>query len=379
MDANKSKSGWGANLLIFVVMIFICLIVAEVILRIAWRGYQPLPQSESMMTYDDTLGWVGKPNYDGWLRESRMTVSCQTNEWGFRDDPPLPVSQIQHKRRLMFLGDSFVMGTGIEKNERASEVIERLDSTLVCYNFGIFGYSTDQELLALQKFGQRIQPDDVLLFFCANDLVYNDSDFGHRTPKPHFYLDDNGTLKAGNVPVPTTPEPNPVTTWFNDRLAIGQLTDRIIARIDYKNQPKSRSKRTDPELNEVAEDTTVDYLLINSDSLEISDLTFHILKAVRDECRRQGTNLTLITTPSSRQWTETRDETPQEIKKVLAWCEELDIKAIDLFPLFYSDYLENGEALFLPDNSHWNAEGNRLAAEIILKHLDETDNSIGIE
>ncbi len=186
MNEPKPKSRLTTNILILFVMVVVCLIAAAVVLRFTWKGFRPNASGNPIMVYDDTLGWVGVPNKDAMLSEIGISVLCKTNQWGFRDDQPPPLEKLKDKRKIMFLDDSFIMGTGVPKKARASELLEQQDSTVISYNFGIFGYSTDQELLVLKKFGPIIQPDDVFLFFCANDLIYNDSNVGHRVPKLHY-------------------------------------------------------------------------------------------------------------------------------------------------------------------------------------------------
>jgi hypothetical protein len=370
MAEQKIKGSLRINLLVLFVVIFFCLIVAEVVLRITWKGYNPGSRANPIMVYDDTLGWVGKPNYVGKLVEAGMSVPCRTNEWGFRDELPTDVGETPGKRRLMFLGDSFMMGTGLAQEHRISDIIEQLDTNLVGYNFGVYAYSTDQELLVLKKYGPIVKSDEVLLFFCANDLIYNDSDFGHRIPKSHYYVDEYERLQLGNVPVPRLDDPKLFFQWIRGNLALGQITYRAIALLTYKQSKKRRPKERELGVDSGIDDQSdLDSLLLFSESSNISDLTYHLLREFRDECNRLGTGFTLFTTPSNMHWTTTRNETPEEIKRVLDWCSDLSIEAIDLFPVFYDYYAEHGGSLYLPDRMHWNARGNRIAADVVLEHL----------
>lgn len=373
MATSKAKSSLGTNLLLLFVVLIICLIAAEIALRIGWRGFSPNP-GNIIMAYDDTLGWAGKANKDLTLSEGGIEVPCVTNRWGFRDDQPLSVGETEGKRRLMFLGDSFIMGTGLPKEVRVSELLESRYETLISYNFGIFGYSTDQELLVLKKYGPAVRPHDVLLFFCANDLIYNDSDLGHRVPKSHFRVDDDGSLTLGNVPVPKLLEPNPVLKWAEDHLAIAQIVSKVSAQLAFRHE-SGRRRPTGRDLGlEGAEtrEADLDSLLLFSSTSNISDLTYYLLREVKSECERLGARLLLFTTPSNHHWTVTRDETPAEIQRVLNWCDDLGIEAVNLFPAFYRDYAEHGEILYLPDKMHWNERGNQVAAEVIYSLLGAT-------
>lgn len=374
MSSYKAKSWLGTNLLLLFVVLIICLIAAEIALRIGWRGFSPNP-GNIIMAYDDTLGWVAKADKDLILSEGGIEVPCVTNRWGFRDDQPLSVEETKGKRRLMFLGDSFIMGTGLPREARVSELLENRDEMLISYNFGIFGYSTDQELLVLKKYGPVVQPHDVLLFFCANDLIYNDSDLGHRVPKSHFRVNDDGSLILGNVPVPKLPEPNPVLKWAEDHLAIAQIVSKVSARLAFRRE-SGRRRPTGRDLGlEGAEkrEADLDSLLLFSSTSNISDLTYYLLKEIKSECEMLGARLLLFTTPSNHHWTATRDETPAEIQRVLNWCDDLGIEAVNLFPAFYRDYAEHGETLYLPDKMHWNERGNQVTTEVIYSLLGATE------
>jgi len=191
----KSPGGWRSNLILLAITLLLCLVGGEAALRLI--GFKPAPTSSDLFVPDDTLGWVGRANHQAILEESGIKFNVQMNRWGFRDDQPPDFSQVESKQRIMFLGDSFIMGSGLAQSARVSDRIEQTDPGRVAYNFGLLGYSTDQELLVLKKYGPEIRPQVVLLFVCANDLIYNDSDFGHRKPKPHFRLQADGTLALG--------------------------------------------------------------------------------------------------------------------------------------------------------------------------------------
>lgn len=374
MDDRKNKFDNRINILILFGVIVVCLFSAEIILRFAWNGFRPGAYANPFMAYDDTLGWVGKPNYRGLLKEAGKGVSCQINQWGFRDDQPANPLAAEDKKRLLFLGDSFIMGTGVAKNDRVSELIEARDSALVSFNFGILGYSTDQELLVLKKFGPIIKPDYVLLFFCANDLLYNDSDSGHRIPKGHYKILNEDSLFLDNVPVPKLPEPNPVSRWMKDNLALAQIADKLIAQATF------RQKRRNLGLlgnklglqNTDGESADLDSLLLFSTTSNTSNLTFYLLGELRDECRSLGAKLLLLTTPSNHHWTTTRGDTPAEIQRVLNWCAKLGIETVDLFPEFHRHFIEHRQSLYLPDRMHWNELGNRVAAEALYPLLLKT-------
>ena len=77
-------------------------------------------------------------------------------------------------------------------------------------NFGVPGYSTDQEILLLDPQVFRESPDSVwLAFYLGNDILDNALDYPLQADqaKPMFELLNDGSLQLRNVPVPRDSKP----------------------------------------------------------------------------------------------------------------------------------------------------------------------------
>ena len=363
-----SKSRIFINLSLVFATIIVCMIGAEIAGRVLYRhrsfGPRPYPY-----TYHDTLGWLGKPGFNEKLFDwSREGVTYDMNAWGLRGKlPPLPPNS-PGKRRVLFLGDSFLDGLGVETWERASDLIQEADSSLVVYNVSSGGWSTDQELLALRKFGPAMQPQLILLFFCLNDMPYNESNYAYGIAKPYYEVGRDSVLRLMNVPVPRRSTFASLMMWFRDHSIWGA---RFFAFIDYHNvlgewvlPNPVRHRIGVPGIEQRY--PNFDRLLAFADSYKIGQTTYFLLRDIAVECRRLEADLVLFTVPSNSEWTGTRDGSPAEIHRVLAWCRELNIPTVDLFPVFRDEYLETRSRLFLPDDMHWNAAGNRVVADTVL-------------
>ncbi len=154
--------------------------------------------------YDEELGWFplesSKKLFNGSPRFSfNRYIEIAHNSRGFRDSE----HTIDAKSRILFLGDSFVWGYNVEKQERFTEKLrEKLaDSSL--YNLGVSGYGTDQEYLLLKRHYGFYSPNVVFLVFTTeNDRDDNSHNVRYgRYYKPYFTgnLDD---LALQGVPVP---------------------------------------------------------------------------------------------------------------------------------------------------------------------------------
>jgi hypothetical protein len=67
------------------------------------------------------------------------------------------------ERRVVFLGDSFLMGLGLREEElvpaRAERALREQGLAAEVYNLSSIDYRTGQDLLLLDRFGVRVSPD----------------------------------------------------------------------------------------------------------------------------------------------------------------------------------------------------------------------------
>lgn len=147
--------------------------------------------------YDAELGWFPIENSSNEFEATRL-IHIQNNADGFRDRPHGPKT----KKRIAFVGDSYVWGYDVEQNERFTEKLQRLLPDWEVLNLGVSGYGNDQELILLQKWFARYQPDVVFLEFCDNDMVEDRLNLIHGGYyKPYFDEVDHQLVERG-VPVP---------------------------------------------------------------------------------------------------------------------------------------------------------------------------------
>jgi lysophospholipase L1-like esterase len=147
------------------------LAIGEVVVRgvypeLAWRPFR-----------DDFLGWSGR---------------------SYKRFDPLRKPKAE-RRRLLFLGDSFLAGAGVwDLEQRFPRVLARdlrPDLDVVILATGAWG--TDQELLAFMQKGKAWQPDAVVVAFCATNDISNILSKGRvgRGRKPYFVTEEEGGLR----------------------------------------------------------------------------------------------------------------------------------------------------------------------------------------
>src|SRR5215470_14385830 len=92
----------------------------EILTRLLWK-HRLDPDDERSLSYryDAELGWFPIPNGSNRFMGSRP-ITVQHNGDGFRDPPHGP----KQKKRIAFVGDSFVWGYDAEQAERFSDKLQ---------------------------------------------------------------------------------------------------------------------------------------------------------------------------------------------------------------------------------------------------------------
>jgi lysophospholipase L1-like esterase len=146
--------------------LLMALAMGEVIIRLAY------PDIGRAQHRDTTLGWATK-------EYKKFNPSSDTDDG---------------RTRLLFLGDSFLAGSGVDSMDSRFPVVlgERHGDRLITRILASGGWGTDQELLAFREKGAAWQPDLVILAFCANNDISNNlsNDDSIKKPKPYFSLLD---------------------------------------------------------------------------------------------------------------------------------------------------------------------------------------------
>jgi lysophospholipase L1-like esterase len=153
--------------------------------------------------HDPQLGWKLRPGLEVERKNRLFTSLEEINGEGFRGTA-LPEEKPAGTRRIVCLGDSHSEAYTVNNDETYTSLLAGLLSPggpVEVLNFGVGGYSTDQELLAYVHHGRRRRPDLVLLQFCSNDVPFNVLHRYWRGHKPCFER-HGSTLLLTNVPVP---------------------------------------------------------------------------------------------------------------------------------------------------------------------------------
>lgn len=98
-----------------------------------------------------------------------------TNKAGFRDDS-FSMKRRENQRRIVIIGDSFTMGTGVSHEETFHSIVEKdlnaknLTKKYELLNFGVSGYNLNEYLALLKAKVFNYSPHEIVIAFCG----YND-------------------------------------------------------------------------------------------------------------------------------------------------------------------------------------------------------------
>jgi len=117
---------------------------------------------------DDRLRYRLTPGFEMELRDSLYRI----NSLGFRGSEPTSWDH-SDTRRVVLLGDSYAFGLGVDQSETlAAQLESRVQAacrSVAILNLGVPGYHTGQELALAERLGFDLDPDLMVLLFCAND------------------------------------------------------------------------------------------------------------------------------------------------------------------------------------------------------------------
>lgn len=348
-------------LLAVLVSLLLALAVFEVGLRLVGLG-PPV----TLAQFDPALGWVKTPNSQAHRSTREFDVTFQMNEQGLRDDPMPSPSKPAGKLRVLMLGDSFVQGYTVARDDLFVDILERWwqsegrDVDVV--NAGTEAYSTDQEALWLAGPGRAFQPDVVLLFPYENDLFWNGATSYERYPKPRINPDGRPELRV-------LPAPAEKPAW--QRTAIGAL----IAKLDAPRRSWT------PDGGHALDMESAAFFHEPPEFMKEALLRTHgALENVKESCAALHARLVVVPiphkasiSPAARDALEryigvdrSRWSPEQPCETFLGMCKELSIETIDA-----RERLERaGEPLYFESDWHFNPAGNRAFAAVLHDELD---------
>jgi hypothetical protein len=283
------------------------------------------------------------------------------NSKGFKDTE-FRSEKVNGTRRFVGIGDSFVFGTVPYKYNFLTVFEEEWNraqtaSPIEVFNMGIPGTSPRQYLSVLIKDALPLQPDVALVFiYIGNDFIEIKKPLLQHSfviAAGKFVLDFIRHVEGGVTPHSRTSE------YKNDAptLSVDKFLQIETGRSDiYAQGSKMLAERLPrlmyfvDEIHRVCKEKDIAlYIVLIPDEVQIDrKLQQDVLAALR--------------------LTSDELDFDQPNKRLAQELQGRGIKHLDLLPAFRDASREEGR-LYIPRNTHWNIEGNRLAAALLIDFL----------
>ena len=320
-----------------------------------------------LIRYDTTLGWKLTPGWRGAHENYDFDVNYRVARSGFRGRS----DYTQPGRRIGVFGDSFTFGLGVNDDETLVAALDvHLADTANAYNFGVPGYSTDQEVLLAERVLSRTRLSEVVLVvYLGNDLIDNMLGYPIQGPraKPYFQLAAQNRLVRRNAPVPRVPKSGAdlgvtytsVLLGGNSAVQRPGRMDRIIGSFEIVR----RLGISWPPPQRLFPAATRQF----AESLRLFDGLVDLLRSVTDQ---RGSTLRLVLLPGRSYFANPRGYSAQYQdhirQQILAGPAVASLPVVDLAARFIAD-LGRDEAAgqYFRYDGHLTAAGNRYAAGII--------------
>ena len=200
---NSRFSSKTASAAVLFATILALLISTEVVLRLV---YHP-SIVRSFIRYDPLLGWSLIPgaSITTDVTERGVHNHIDIDSLGLRERE-IAVARTPGRRRILILGDSIAFGTGVDVDERFSDLLsQKLGDEVEVINAGVPGWGNDQEMLFYEERLRRLKPDVVVLSFTVGNDIVNNALGGallEGGTKPRFQLAGSSLVMIPPAPLP---------------------------------------------------------------------------------------------------------------------------------------------------------------------------------
>jgi lysophospholipase L1-like esterase len=403
MKTNFKKFSFATLSLVLVSFIFSAFL-AEIILRKIY----PIENTASLKYRipHPVLGWTLEPgaSYIHKKGSAEGEIQVNYNSAGMRDVSH-SVENTSGAFRALILGDSFMEGYSVELKDSFQKQIEFIAAKegveLEAINMGVGGYGTLQEFLMYKNFGIKYKPNVVLLgFFLGNDVrnnslslesILDNKNNGLYLKRGRPFLDSSDEriwkttqvdFEGGQRRYMSELEKNKT---FIRKSALIQLAFRAANNLDVKikkafpdskNNSESQSSREDKNLAKFGTNYCRELPIYT----QAWATTKRILSRLKNEVENSGAILYVFSIPDRYEIIEKKTKLKKS-NRLMCWKEapaskrlagilnELDIGNINLLPHFRNKVNDGPNSLYRRDDGHWNAEGHRIAAELVYSDL----------
>jgi hypothetical protein len=385
---SRTSTSRRTNAAVLFATVLALLVTTEVVLRLV---YHP-SIVRSFIRYDPLLGWSLIPG---------ASITTDVTERGIRNhididslglrEREVAVARPPGRRRILIVGDSIAFGTGVEVEERFSDLLgHKLGDEVEVINAGVPGWGNDQEMLFYERRLRRLRPDVVVLSFTVGNDIVNNALGGallEGGTKPRFQLAGNSLVMIPPAPLPPPSlESRIKSVAHRSRFLV--FAKRRLMRRSYQHQVH---EETSQQLHgfESYRDLSHWSAYENppDDATEAAwKVTEALLTRFASDCRADSARFIVFAMPLKLEiddaWREevikgthadaTRLDMAYPYHRLSAYCAAHGIEFDYPADRFRATFAKG--TLYFEKDSHPNLRGNALAAEILRDILEDTSS-----
>jgi len=161
------------SLVLYFLISCICLLIAEVAIRIV------CPQSILPRFVENAPWGIRKvlPNINAIHKTPEYSYRYRTNSQGFRGTKEYEIVPPENCFRIVVQGDSVTLGHGVKDNETYAYLLEEMLNKdgfrAEVINMAVSGFGTAEEIIQFREVAKKYKPDLVILGFFQNDPLNN--------------------------------------------------------------------------------------------------------------------------------------------------------------------------------------------------------------
>ncbi|MDP8245915.1 MAG: hypothetical protein P9L94_17670 [Candidatus Hinthialibacter antarcticus] len=380
--------------LVFASVLF-ALVCIELGVRLVGVSYHNVVLNQAMML-DPVCGFRLKPNAKLALAPG-VFPEVKINTFGHRDQE-YP-KQNDHSLRILALGDSFAYGRVAYEYNFLTLLEERLDEafadeTIEILNSGVPAYQPVNEFAYLKAYGFRFEPDAVIFcLYVGNDLRNNDlapTDIHPETPVSD--LKTAAPVISFEYWLSHSEVYWMVRNILMRRAMMGEIESRLP---EFSSRALDEPNRIEPDFWMMSEDQYKhnienqmrSYILpqfwSDWDRKNI-EATIAVTLKMNEACKEKGIDFAVVLVPSEVQVDDDVSQVLYEViegkidRNAISLMEpqaalftrlaQQGVNVIDLLPAFQEKGKD--QRLYLLRDTHWNEDGNALAAEVLFEPLE---------
>jgi lysophospholipase L1-like esterase len=337
--------GLALNLAMAAASLFACALLVELALQLA----MPLLFRPRMTRVDPVLGWYHNSSVTNAEEIEGHRYQLSYNSHGFRP-PEHGYAKPERMRRVLVLGDSYTDGSEVDDRELFTWHLQNCLEGVEVINLGVYGFSTAQELVALERFGLGYSPDLVLLLSISNDLVENVLGLQSFGVAPRFVLEGD-TLAFEGTDHPSARALFSATNlraprWIHQHSLLYYVLNHYIYHRLFAEKISETQKRRIATLTPA----------------ERVELYLRIVSRMRDITARSGAGLIVVL---GYMRNELLGDEASPLAGIARQLAATGIQVVDLFGALRDAERDGERSLYYREDIHWNPRGHEVVAALL--------------